>query len=189
MFASPADILISYSMIAEVAFLEVFCVLLWAIWNRRNDVLHNQNSKEAAALLDWVQSFLFEFQDGLKIVNVYSICQGRNLVKWCKPSSGSLKLNVDAAVIKDSGVIGVGGAIRDLEGLVLACWSLQLVGYFDIVTSELLAIREGVRLAVEFGCPLASIESDSLSAVQAISSPSPCFAGASIVNDILFFNF
>lgn len=37
----------------------------------------------------------------------------------------------------------MGGAIRDSGGSVLACWSLQMAGYFDVVTSQLLAIREG----------------------------------------------
>lgn len=43
-------------MTVKVPLLEVFCVLLWEM-NRINDVLHNQNSRGAATLFDWVQSY------------------------------------------------------------------------------------------------------------------------------------
>ncbi|PON54463.1 hypothetical protein PanWU01x14_195420 [Parasponia andersonii] len=61
------------------------------------------------------------------------------------------------------------------------------MGGFHVVTAELLAIREGIRLAIEFGCPLNTIESDFLRAVQAINHSNPCFDVASIVKDRVFY--
>ena len=100
---------------------------------------------------------------------------------------GCLKLNVDAAVFEERDVIGIGGTIRDHDGVVLVCWALQLTGNFDVLTSELLAIREGIRLAIEFGYPLDEIDSDSLLAINAINRPHPCSTVVSVVKDINFF--
>ncbi|PON42149.1 Ribonuclease H-like domain containing protein [Trema orientale] len=105
---------------------------------------------------------------------------------WRRPALGCLKLNVDAAVFEGGDAIGIGGIIRDSEGVILTCWALKVTGRFDILSAELIAIREGIRLAIDFGCPLHEIESDSLLAVHVISQPQPFSVVASIVQDIIF---
>ncbi|PON89584.1 Ribonuclease H-like domain containing protein [Trema orientale] len=106
--------------------------------------------------------------------------------QWRRPALGCLKLNVDAAIFEGGDAIDIGEIIRDSEGVILTCWALKVTGGFDVLTTELITIREGIRLAIDLGCPLHEIESDSLLAVHAISQPQPFSAIASIVQDIIF---
>ncbi|PON78402.1 Ribonuclease H-like domain containing protein [Parasponia andersonii] len=93
-------------------------------------------------------------------------------------------MNVDAAVNENNDSIGIGGTIRNQKGAILTCWALKRPGHFDVLSSELLAIREGIRLAIDSGYPIDEIESDSLLVIRAISRVQHCFAIASIIKDI-----
>ncbi|PON90597.1 Ribonuclease H-like domain containing protein [Trema orientale] len=183
-----ADILFGLSHRLMKNAFELIYVVLWSIWNRRNNILFNGVIRDVLDLLDWAQCYLMEFQVSKTQTEVFTstpLFSGN--IGWSRPVEGELKLNVNVSVLEGSSVIGVSGTIRDSEGVVLTCWDLKLIGGFDVVIAELLTIREGIRLAIEFGCPLHTIESDSLQAVQAINHPNPCFDVASVVKDIKFF--
>ncbi|PON99904.1 Ribonuclease H-like domain containing protein [Trema orientale] len=105
---------------------------------------------------------------------------------WSR-SFSDLKLKTDATVWPRVLGFGFGGVICESSRLVLACWSCYIPGSDDVEVCELLALREGIKLAINFGCILDEIESDSLAAVNAISKPKPCSVVASLVNDISFF--
>ncbi|PON76733.1 Ribonuclease H-like domain containing protein [Trema orientale] len=104
--------------------------------------------------------------------------------RWSRPRVGGPKLNTDAAFPARESFIGCGGVIRDEHGSVLVCWPIRVVGCFNVEVAELIATREGLRLAVEFGCPLAEIETDSLLVVHSISSPQLCSTVGLLVRDI-----
>ncbi|PON99299.1 hypothetical protein TorRG33x02_048420 [Trema orientale] len=158
----------------DLQIFELICVVLWAIWTRRNNKLFNGVSKDTLELSDLCQYYLEELQAcKLHIELAPSVPHSSGIGVWNKPWVGCLKLNVDTVVYSGLNFIGVGGTIRDHEGAILVCWALKISGRFDILTSELLAIREGVRLAIEFGCPLHEIEYDSLLTITAINHVQP----------------
>ncbi|PON58143.1 hypothetical protein PanWU01x14_169130, partial [Parasponia andersonii] len=53
---------------------------------------------------------------------------GSPTVKWERPGPGKLKLNMDAACFGNTTFIGVGGIIRDCNGLVRAAFFRKLSG-------------------------------------------------------------
>ena len=99
---------------------------------------------------------------------------------------GTLKLNVDASVLAERDVIGVGGVIRAHDGVVLGAFTRRITGRFDAFTAELVAIRTGLLFAEDCGLKIFVTESDSFNAVKAVKDCSPrCLEGA-IVDDINF---
>ncbi|KAL5818714.1 hypothetical protein ACOSQ4_022556 [Xanthoceras sorbifolium] len=70
-----------------------------------------------------------------------SSLSGQSLA-WCPPSIGCLKLNSDVAIRDCFGAVGVGVAIRDLVGDIVAAASKVLPGSFSAEVGEFLALRE-----------------------------------------------
>ncbi|PON60600.1 Ribonuclease H-like domain containing protein, partial [Parasponia andersonii] len=70
---------------------------------------------------------------------------------WRPPGFGALKVNVNAAFSKDGNSIGVGMVIRDHLGSVRAALSTRLQGAYSVFLAECVAVREGLRFAIEHG--------------------------------------
>ncbi|PON72336.1 Zinc finger, CCHC-type [Parasponia andersonii] len=83
------------------------------------------------------------------------------------------------------GWASAGGVIRDSNDLVIACFSKRIKGYFSVKNSELIAIREGLLLAVQNKLQVNFMECDVQKAVQSLSSNEEKFAdNASLVCDV-----
>ena len=109
----------AYSILLQMAERgnQCFCILVWMVWKDRN----SYKALSATLLQENAGSYLFDFQSAKKVV---SLCakpanQAVSNDRWCPPAAGSFKLNTDATVCGDLGFIGVGGVIRDCEGMVL----------------------------------------------------------------------
>ncbi|PON83098.1 LOW QUALITY PROTEIN: Ribonuclease H-like domain containing protein [Trema orientale] len=164
--------------------MDVVCILLWAMWNRRNNLLYNGVLKDIMDTFDSACLFLLEYESSSKLTVSSPNIALSSSSHWSRPRVGGLKLNTDAAFPTGENFIRCGGVIRDEHGSVLVCWAIRVVGCFNVEVGELIAIREGLRLAVEFGCPLAEIEIDLLIAVHSISNPQLCSAVGLLVRDI-----
>ncbi|KAL5739901.1 hypothetical protein ACOSQ2_029081 [Xanthoceras sorbifolium] len=102
---------------------EFVCVLLWFIWFERNCFFHSGLEKSGEEV--FVASFLAEFHNTVKAVFVVpsvgqQLPSSAEVHSWIPPPAGSFKLNTDAAVWKDSPFVGVGAAICDGSGAVVA---------------------------------------------------------------------
>ncbi|KAH7577346.1 hypothetical protein JRO89_XS01G0238700 [Xanthoceras sorbifolium] len=80
---------------------EFVCVLLWNLWHACNLTLHNGKLKSSVDILDGSVSISREFQDTQK----------------------AFKLNSDVAIRKDIPFAGIGVAVRDSYGFVIAATS------------------------------------------------------------------
>ena len=87
---------------------------------------------------------------------------------WAPPSKGSLKLNTDAVVKKELGIVGLGRVIRDDKGEVLGAFSRRILGNFEIAMAECLVIHVGLVFALERGLHPQEIESDTLNVIRAL---------------------
>ncbi|KAL5843745.1 hypothetical protein ACOSQ4_009703 [Xanthoceras sorbifolium] len=100
---------------------EFFCVILWGIWNDRNNLVHSQKSKSAALVLDHALFLLQEFQTFLSSVSSqFPKPLSSGMVGRIPPPHGSLKLNCDAAVrvLSNSVYLGPAGPlICDIKAL------------------------------------------------------------------------
>ncbi|PON96119.1 LOW QUALITY PROTEIN: hypothetical protein TorRG33x02_080490 [Trema orientale] len=131
---------------------ELINVILWNIWYQRNLQFHGEGSHNLVALLDSPISFVQEFHaaSSASVVHINpSLRPNQN--RWSRPPPGCFKVNVDAAIWSFPHWLGAGGVIRDCYRAVVAYWSLHVVTCFSPEVGELIALREGFRMA---GCLL-----------------------------------
>ncbi|GLT59311.1 hypothetical protein SLA2020_321370 [Shorea laevis] len=74
---------------------------------------------------------------------------------WTRPPDGVVKINVDASIPHQAGMVSLGIVLRD--------------------SNEMLAICFGVQLGKEFGCRSIIVESDCLNVVQVAASSNECY--------------
>ncbi|KAL5797550.1 hypothetical protein ACOSQ2_002370 [Xanthoceras sorbifolium] len=153
----------------------LLCVTLWVLWFDRNSFVHNGALKEVQDFLPFSVSLLEEFQNtagACSVLKEVPSLQPRSaeILSWVPPPSGSLKLNSDASFLKDSACsfVGLGAAIRDSTGRVVAAVSKCFAGSFSAETGEALALREGLLLAKNLGCAVCWVESDASNVIKAV---------------------
>ncbi|PON73791.1 hypothetical protein TorRG33x02_248430 [Trema orientale] len=99
-------------------------------------------------------------QNSDKVVSLISLAPPW-VDKWHKPSIGLCKLNTDAAVRHGTGSFGMGGVIRDYDGLDIACFSKLIKGSLSIENCELIALKEDLLFVQQFKLLIGLIECDS----------------------------
>ncbi|GMN62162.1 hypothetical protein TIFTF001_031248 [Ficus carica] len=105
-------------------------------------------------------------------------------VKWCPPTQGYVKINVDAAVNNDMEFIGIGVVARHEDGTVLATAARQMFGRCSPHLGECMAVREGVWLAQSIGFSKWMVETDALKMFRAVQNPIVNPIEANVINDI-----
>ncbi|PWA67678.1 hypothetical protein CTI12_AA315630 [Artemisia annua] len=93
--------------------------------------------------------------------------------QWCPPDVGSLKFNVDGSAQGKPGLAGIGGLLRNSEGVVIAQFSIP-VGVMDSGGAEVLAMEQACKMVNkkdEFKSVKIIIESDYLCAVSWVHCP------------------
>ncbi|XVF09409.1 hypothetical protein REPUB_Repub07fG0090300 [Reevesia pubescens] len=89
--------------------------------------------------------------------------------KWSPPSVGYAKINIDAAIFCDLDAIGVGVAIRDYAGDVLALLSSKIRGRVDPFVAECISLREALKFDLNIGIRDVEVERDSMLTVYAVT--------------------
>ncbi|KAK3229041.1 hypothetical protein Dsin_000922 [Dipteronia sinensis] len=92
---------------------------------------------------------------------------------WIAPPPGQLKLNSDVALHGGAGSVGVGVAIRDVKGKVIAALSKPLGENFSSVIGDFLALREGLLLAKYHSILVQTAEVDSSLFASSLNSSVP----------------
>ncbi|GMI90228.1 hypothetical protein like AT4G29090 [Hibiscus trionum] len=135
--------------------------VIWSVWLYRNDVVFK------GAKVDWVQlRFMVKFrlatwmkakfpnnlitlEDLLLDLNLadsimVSEKDKRSQAHWTPPPKGFLKLNVDGATSVETNRAGIGGLLRNEEGINLWCFS-EAVDLGPPSLAELEAVLRGIR--------------------------------------------
>ena len=86
--------------------------------------------------------------------------------RWFKPNPRFVKLNVDASFHLDEGTGATAAVIRDEKGNFLEAQCKYLIHVSDVVTSEALAMRNGLAFANSLGFPRVEAESDSSTVIE-----------------------
>ena len=116
----------------------------------------------------------FEFCNKWKLARVNQ--QGRyvgtiaSLVCWVRPPVRRLKLNIDAAMLKDPTVVGVGMVLRDSDGLLVPCKSVVLPFCYSVKDAEAAGLRKGLQWLLELHHFEVDVESDAKIMVDAFHS-------------------
>ena len=69
----------------------------------------------------------------------------RSVISWMPPPAGTWKFNVDGSSLGKPGPAGVGGVIRDSQGMIKLVFSKN-IGMADSNLAELLAITEALSI-------------------------------------------
>ena len=92
-------------------------------------------------------------------------------MQWCPPQAGFFKANFDAAVFDGSGSAGIGVAIRDHSGQIIAALSQKIKLPHSVDLAEALACSRATLFAQELSLFQVEFEGDSLRIIQAINNP------------------
>ena len=93
-------------------------------------------------------------------------------VSWLRPLSGVVKLTMNGCFRGNPGMAASGGILRDHRGEFLAAFG-SFLGHQPILYAELMAVYEGLDLAIQLGHSVLKVESDSTTVVSWIHSQGP----------------
>jgi hypothetical protein len=121
-------------------------VTLWAIWHARRKAIHETMFQSPLSTHKFVDRFVLE----LNLLNTQPSekgARGSGAPRWIAPPAGLMKINVDAAMAKNSGVVSMAAVARDSAGLFMGASAVVSRDITDPETLEVLACREGLALA------------------------------------------
>ena len=78
----------------------------------------------------------------------------------CKPHDGVLKLNMDASAREGSGVVGLGGVVRDSCGVVDVTQAIRVDVPWSVEVAELMAIKESLKVVATLNISIRAVECD-----------------------------
>ncbi|MQM05801.1 hypothetical protein Taro_038614 [Colocasia esculenta] len=96
------------------------------------------------------------------------------LIRWFTPPPGGLKLNVDGAFKRSTGVVGGRGILRNSNGDIVFAYAAAYSEVNSSIEAEALALCDGLSICCDMGIHSAAVESDSLVLVQIINGKSSC---------------
>ncbi|KAK9993043.1 hypothetical protein SO802_022746 [Lithocarpus litseifolius] len=160
-------------------------MVCWNLWNRRNKLRVEEVVWPLNKIAGIARRHLQEFQSVRRCPSK-KVCAQRP--RWKPPDSGFVKANFDGAIFEDLSAAGIGVAVRNEHGEVVATLAEKIPIPNSIFTLETLAARRAVLFVQELGLRNVVFEGDSESSIQAISnrllSHSSC---GHIIRDILLF--
>ncbi|XP_073120315.1 uncharacterized protein [Henckelia pumila] len=154
--------------------IEKAVIVLWSIWNNRNDVIWNGKQNSSINIFhSVVETFSLWFQaNQKKIFNNPPRTQQSNS-KWNKPPRQFLKCNVDAAIFNSPPRMGFRCIIRDSMGEAIAAVHGCFPGVFDPRTAEALSIRKALSWLKDLSYSDIMVESYALTLIEALKKRSP----------------
>ena len=146
---------------------EFILVAMWFIWWQRRQRTRGETVQTPNQTAISIQVLATNF------VRAHSPNQPIRRIDhvWKKPSAGVVKINVDASFHEDKFTGACGAVAREDHGKFLGATTHVLPHVSSVGSAELFAIRCGLYLAAKLGCMKLIIESDSLTALEAISDP------------------
>ena len=101
--------------------LDLFAMILAQLWTRRNKLRSGEVAAPMSKIVGLATDGLQEFQRALSVPQpaMRSVSSDR----WTPPPSGWLKINFDGATFKVRKLVGLGGVIRNDNGLIMAVFT------------------------------------------------------------------
>ncbi|GAU40629.1 hypothetical protein TSUD_190060 [Trifolium subterraneum] len=136
-------------------------MLLWCIWQNRNDKLWNGNVQTPRQ----IGRYAFDaWNDWYSVHKLQSNSESKtteaNLVRWEKPALGWVKCNVDVAFVPGSGRTSVGLCFRNNRGQVMAGMTHWQQTVMSSVEGEVWALLLAMEEARHRGLDRVQFESD-----------------------------
>ena len=116
---------------------------LEAIWNLRNQVLHKGRKVNILSVINLLEIRYNEF---VQMLGHKGSITAPEAMRWQKPPTGTVKLNVDATLNKNSAWLGV--VARDEKGIILKVWAKDFPTCSPMV-AEAAALLCAIQIAKE----------------------------------------
>jgi ribonuclease HI len=135
----------------------------WAIWNERNARRHGEGGRSVTDSVRWALEVSFDLSNSGRERNKKA---PKTKVRWKLPDDGVIKINTDASFLERTMTGSSGLVVRDHTGALLRAQALWYDNAANVQLMEAIALRDGVRLAVERGYQRVIFETDSLIVVK-----------------------
>ncbi|XP_075665404.1 uncharacterized protein LOC142635076 [Castanea sativa] len=136
----------------------LFSLVLWNLWNRRNNLRLGKPTLPLDKVLEHSQERQLESHSS----PITSTNQRRTqIAPWTSPQDNRYKINFEGATFADDRSAGLRAVIRNKEGRVMAALSQKIPLPMLVIKVEVLAARRALELAVELGFDHIILEGDS----------------------------
>jgi ribonuclease HI len=153
---------------------ELFIIICWALWQRRNKLRLNQEVDSINHVGLQAKSYLEEYMRENEPSNPKP--QPALAVRWIPSRKHRYKVNYDGAVFKETNAAGIGVIVRDSSGLVMASLSQKVRFPHSVPSIEAWAVKRSIQFVLEIGLTDAKFEGDSQTIVAALNDPKPSLA-------------
>jgi ribonuclease HI len=145
-------------------------VTLWAIWHARRKAIHEQIFQSPLSVHMFVESFVSDLKrcEDLRKKQPATAPEQRT-PGWIPPPRGMIKINVDAAVGKNSGRGTVAAIARTENGGFMGASTLVLPGKSSAEILEALACREACALAKDIHVRRIMVATDCMNVVTSLA--------------------
>ena len=140
----------------SVNFKQALAVGGWYLWWVRRQLTHNEPVPPSWRWPISILSIARNFQNAS--TKSYEMPETR----WCKPEPRFTKLNIDASFFADDGSGATAAILRDDRGNFIAAQCKFISVAADAITTEAMAMRDGLSFANSLGFNRVEAESDSL---------------------------
>jgi ribonuclease HI len=153
---------------------ELFIIICWALWQRRNKIRLHQEVDSINQVGLQAKSYLEEYMSENELSK--SKPQPALAVRWMPPRKHKYKVNYDGAVFKETNEAGIGVIVRDSFGLVMASLTQKVRFPHSVPSIEAWAVKRSIQFVLEIGLTEAEFEGDSQTIVAALNDPKPSLA-------------
>ena len=169
---------------AENIDLELFSLVSWALWNRRNNLSRGKPSILLEQLLDRAREITLGCLPGSTSA---STTLKQAAASWTPPTLHGYKINFDGAIFEQENRASLGVVIQNHDGMVTASLS-EIISLPSIVIEvETLIAWQAVEFALGLGFDNIFLEGDFEVLIKLLNNSSRSLAPfGHIINDILF---
>jgi hypothetical protein len=143
-------------------------VTLWAIWHAKRKVIYENLFQSPLSTHSFVERFMTDLEVSVSRPEVRKRADTTTL-RWIPPPQGVAKINVDAALSKNTSTTPAAAVARDASGIFLGASSVVIQGIIDPETIKVLVFREGLALANDLSLRRVRIASDCANAVRSLA--------------------
>ena len=123
---------------------EYVTMIVWALWQRRNDIIWNNKTKPPIDVVNQATQLLEDWKLTKSKETTSTPEQTNHLGKWSISVIGTLKCNFDASLFTNPHRSGYGCVVRDNNGSFVSGMHGSISGKFTPLMAEALSVREAL---------------------------------------------
>ena len=163
---------------------EAFVMIMWSSWNHRNAGIHSNTTRPVADRINLTLQLLEDFRASLSSKASGTATTLSKPTRWSPPPPGTTAINTDAA-FSNGNSCGFGGVLRSSTGHVKCCFFAQGNGEIEPLIAEELAIKRGLRTAIDLGLKDIEVQTDCLTIPTLLAgAPLPITECGAVLEDI-----